>query len=254
MENTEHGEAPVIEGVESEALPPIVDERPQQEQQQAVGEQDEAKKFQSMYDRKTAEYERLNSQVEELRKYEQLGNVLKQRPDVVDAMRQQLSGQVSEPQQEQQSKGQVDEDSFDPWEAYYKPGSPSYEMRVGQERALVSEAVNDELSGIREQVALNNVRQELTTKYGMEDPAHVNDFLQFATNPRDEVPLDVLIDVYRKHRGVTNEQAAQNMEAVHKSQNIAPTAGIVQGAAPEKPSEMDDVWSGIMNASNKNRI
>ena len=253
MENTEHGEAAVIEQVEGEALPPIVDERPQQEQYEAQVEQDEAKKFQSMYDKKTADYERLNKEMEDLRKYEQLGNVLKQRPDVVDAMRQQLSGQVSEPQQQKPS-GQVDEDSFDTWEAYYNPGSPSYEMRVGQERALVNEAVNEQLSGIREQVALNNVKQELTTKYGMEDPAHVNDFLQFATNPRDEVPLDVLIDVYRKHRGSTNEQATQNMEAVQKSQNIAPTAGIVQGAAPEKPSEIDDVWSGIMNASNKNRI
>ena len=253
MENTEHGEATVIEQVEGEALPPIVDERPQQEGYEAPVEQDEAKKFQSMYDKKAAEYERLNKEVEDLRKYEQLGNVLKQRPDVVDAMRHQLSGQASEPQQ-QRSNSQVDEDSFDPWEAYYKPGSPSYEMRVGQERALVSEAVNEQLSGIREQVALNNVRRELETKYGMQDPEHVNDFLQFATNPRDEVPLEVLIDVYRKHRGSTNEQATQNMEAVQKSQNIAPTAGIVQGAAPEKPSEIDDVWSGIMNASNKNRI
>jgi len=251
MENTEHGEATIIEGVEGDTLPPVVDERPQQEEYVAQDEQSEAKKFQSMYDKKTADYERLNNEVAELRKYEQLGNVLKQRPDVVDAMRNQLSGQKSEPQK---SNGQVDEDSFDPWEAYYKPGSPSYEMRVGQERALVGEAVNEQLSGIREQVALNNVKQELATKYGMEDQEHVNDFLQFATNPRDEVPLDVLIDVYRKHRGVTNEQAAQNMEAVQKSKNIAPTAGIVQGAAPEKPSEIDDVWSGIMNASNKNRI
>jgi hypothetical protein len=32
----------------------------------------------------------------------------------------------------------VTEDSFDPWEAYYKPGSPSYEMRVEQEKSCCS--------------------------------------------------------------------------------------------------------------------
>lgn len=112
-----------IEGVEGEVLEEVV------EPVQVGGESvhpteevvDDAKKFQSMYDKKTADYEKLNNELEELRKYEQLGRVLQDRPDVVEAMRNTLSGNTAS----KEEAPKVTEDSFDPWEAYYKPGSPS---------------------------------------------------------------------------------------------------------------------------------
>ncbi len=147
-----------------------------------------------MYDKKAAEYDRLNNEVKELRKYSQLGEVLNNRPDVVEAMKNTLSGSSNKPKQETE----LTEDSFDPWEAYYKPGSPSYEMRVSQEKALVNDAVKQQFSGMQEQMALNNLKQELNTKYGFDDPAMANDFIQFATQPKEDIPLDMLVDVYRK--------------------------------------------------------
>ena len=95
MENAMNGEVDTIEGVEGEVLEQVVE--PEQvggKPVQEVGEQpiDDAKKFQSMYDKRTAEYEKLNYEVEELRKYKQLGEVLEKRPDVVEAMRNTLSG------------------------------------------------------------------------------------------------------------------------------------------------------------------
>ena len=90
-----------------------------------------------MYDKKSADYDKLNNEIEELRKYQQLGKVLQDRPDVVEAMRNTLSGNTASKQEEPK----VTEDSFDPWEAYYKPGSPSYEMRVQQEKAVAQQAV-----------------------------------------------------------------------------------------------------------------
>ena len=69
-----------IEGVEGEVLEQVVEpEQVGEAPQQATGEEvvDESKKFQSMYDRKSADYEKLNSEVEELRKYQQLGKVIK---------------------------------------------------------------------------------------------------------------------------------------------------------------------------------
>ena len=115
MENTMHENA-TIEGVEGEVLEQVVE--PEQvggAPQQATGEEvvDESKKFQSMYDRKSADYEKLNSEVEELRKYQQLGKVLQDRPDVVEAMRNTLSGNEASNKEEPK----VTEDSFDPWEA-----------------------------------------------------------------------------------------------------------------------------------------
>tara|TARA_R110002124_G_scaffold241148_2_gene406424 strand:- start:104 stop:868 length:765 start_codon:yes stop_codon:yes gene_type:complete len=254
MEDAMNGDANTIEGVEGQVLEQVVEpykvggEAPEQEAELPI---DDAKKFQSMYDRKTADYDKLNNEVEELRKYQQLGKVLEQRPDVVEAMRNTLSG--GKQVEEQPKQEQLSEDAFDPWEAYYKPGSPSYEMRVSQEKNLVNNAVQEQFSGLQKQMALNNLKQDLATKHGFEDPAMADDFIQFATNPRDELPIDMLVDVYRKYKG-GEQRVSPNLEAVQRTQKIAPTAGIVQGASPEQPNEIDNVWSGVMGVSSRNKI
>jgi len=246
-----NGDANTIEGVEGQVLEQVVEPEQVGGQPAEQGYEqpiDDAKKFQSMYDRKTADFDKLNNEVEELRKYQQLGKVLEQRPDVVEAMRNTLSG--GKQVEEQPKQEQLSEDAFDPWEAYYKPGSPSYEMRVSQEKNLVNNAVQEQFSGLQKQMALNNLKQDLATKHGFEDPAMADDFIQFATNPRDELPIDMLVDVYRKYKG-GEQRVSPNLEAVQRTQKIAPTAGVVQGASPEQPNEIDNVWSGVMGQSNR---
>ncbi len=246
-----NGDANTIEGVEGQVLEQVVEPEQVGSQPAEQGYEqpiDDAKKFQSMYDRKTADFDKLNNEVEELRKYQQLGKVLEQRPDVVEAMRNTLSG--GKQVEEQPKQEQLSEDAFDPWEAYYKPGSPSYEMRVSQEKNLVNNAVQEQFSGLQKQMALNNLKQDLATKHGFDDPAMADDFIQFATNPRDELPIDMLVDVYRKYKG-GEQRVSPNLEAVQRTQKIAPTAGIVQGASPEQPNEIDNVWSGVMGQSNR---
>jgi hypothetical protein len=250
MENTMHENA-TIEGVEGEVLEEVV------EPVQVGGESvqpteevvDDAKKFQSMYDKKTADYEKLNNELEELRKYEQLGRVLQDRPDVVEAMRNTLSGNTAS----KEEAPKVTEDSFDPWEAYYKPGSPSYEMRVEQEKAVAQQAVQEQMAGFQQQMAISNLRQDLSSKHGITDPQMADDFIQFATTPREDLPLDMLVDVYRKYKG-GEEKVSPNLEAVQKTKTIPTTAGVVQGSAPEQPNELDDVWQGVMNSSRNTKI
>ncbi len=251
MEDTMH-ENTTIEGVEGEVLEQVVEpeqvggEAPAPEGEEVV---DEAKKFQSMYDKKSADYDKLNNEVEELRKYQQLGKVLQDRPDVVEAMRNTLSGNTASKQEEPK----VTEDSFDPWEAYYKPGSPSYEMRVEQEKAVAQQAVQEQMAGFQQQMAINNLKQDLASKHGITDPNMAEDFIQFATTPREELPLDLLVDVYRKHKG-GEEKVSPNLEAVQKTKTIPTTAGVVQGSAPEQPNELEDVWKGVMSISNRKQI
>ena len=250
MQDTMH-ENTTIEGVEGEVLEEVVEPvqvggEPAQPAEEVV---DDAKKFQSMYDKKAADYDKLNNELEELRKYEQLGRVLQDRPDVVEAMRNTLSG--NEASKEEAPK--VTEDSFDPWEAYYKPGSPSYEMRVQQEKAVAQQAVQEQMQGFQQQMAINNLRQDLASKHGMTDPQMADDFIQFATTPREDLPLDMLVDVYRKYKG-GEEKVSPNLEAVQKTKTIPTTAGVVQGSAPEQPNELDDVWQGVMNSSRNTKI
>ena len=249
MEDTMH-ENTAIEGVEGEVLEQVVE--PVQvggESAQPAEVVDDAKKFQSMYDKKAAEYDKLNNELEELRKYEQLGKVLQDRPDVVEAMRNTLSGNTAS----KEEAPKVTEDSFDPWEAYYKPGSPSYEMRVQQEKAVAQQAVQEQMAGFQQQMAINNLRQDLASKHGITDPNMADDFIQFATTPREDLPLEMLVDVYRKYKG-GEEKVSPNLEAVQKTKTIPTTAGVVQGSAPEQPNELDDVWQGVMNSSRNTKI
>ncbi len=250
MEDTMH-ENTTIEGVEGEVLEQVVE--PEQvsgeRAQQAEEVIDDAKKFQSMYDKKAADYDKLNNELEELRKYEQLGRVLQDRPDVVEAMRNTLSGNTAN----KEEAPKVTEDSFDPWEAYYKPGSPSYEMRVEQEKAVAQQAVQEQMAGFQQQMAINNLKQDLASKHGMTDPNMADDFIQFATSPREDLPLDMLVDVYRKYKG-GEDRVSPNLEAVQKTKAIPTTAGVVQGSAPEQPNELDDVWQGVMNSSRNTKI
>ena len=217
--------------------------------------ENETRKFQSMYDKQKADYESLKSQYEELAPMQDLRKVLDERPDVVELMRNKLEGRpVQETIQQQDDTDTVDESSFDPWEAYYKPESPSYKMRMTQEKALVDEAVGQHMSQLQGQVALQNLRNELSSNYNMQDEKDVNEFIEFATTPRDQLPMDLLIDVYRKYYNKGSDNVSPNMEAVKATQSIPKTAGILQGGEPPQKNEQDSAWDRILQAGQAGRI
>ena len=215
----------------------------------------ETRKFQSMYDKQRADYEKLQGDYQSLKPMSELQQVLESRPDVVEAMREKLEGKkVQETIREKDDTNTVDESSFDPWEAYYKPESASYKMRTTQERALVDEAVGKHMSQIQGQVALQNLRNELSSSYDMKDEKDINDFIDFATTPRDQLPIELLIDVYRKHYNKGSDNISPNMEAVKAAQNIPRTAGILQGGEPPRKNEQDSAWDRILQAGQSGRI
>ena len=215
----------------------------------------ETRKFQSMYDKQKADYEKLQGDYKNLQPMSELQQVLESRPDVVEAIRDKLEGKNSqETIREEDDPNTVDESSFDPWEAYYKPESDSYKMRTTQERALVDEAVGKHMSQIQGQVALQNLRNELSSSYDMHDEKDINDFIDFATTPRDQLPIDLLIDVYRKHYNKGVDNVSPNMEAVKAAQSIPRTAGILQGGEPPRKNEQDSAWDRILQAGQAGRI
>ena len=217
--------------------------------------ENETRKFQSMYDKQKADYEKLQGDYKNLQPMSELQQVLESRPDVVEAIRDKLEGKSSqETIREQDDPNSVDESSFDPWEAYYKPESASYKMRTSQEKALVDEAVGQHMSQIQGQVALQNLRNELSSNYNMQDEKDINDFIDFATTPRDQLPIDLLIDVYRKHYNKGTDNISPNMEAVKATQSIPRTAGILQGGEPPRKNEQDSAWDRILQAGQAGRI
>ena len=139
----------------------------------------ETKKFQSMYDRS-------QSEVGRLKKLEPIGELLESRPDLVQV----LQDKIVNPDGGSEQKAQLDENDFNPWDAYYKPDSPSYKHRVEKEQETVGSAVNQIRNEFAQREAqaqqrqfLNTTVNELKSKHNMNDE-QVNHFLEWSAQPK----------------------------------------------------------------------
>jgi len=233
----------------------ITDEGNEEEVNYATDWENESRKFQSMYDKQKAEYESLQGEVQTLEPLKQLQSVLESRPDVVQAIQERLEGRPAANNEAQSTENDVDETSFDPWEAYYKPDSPSYKLRVGKEKALVNEAVSEQMAGIQSQVAMQNLKSELKSKYNMTDDNEIDQFINFAMTPREQLPVDFLINVYKQfYNKGTNAPSSENIQAVAETQAMPRSAGVLQGGDPQVKSEIDVSWDRILKAGNAGRL
>ena len=206
----------------------------------------EAKKFQSMYDKKTAEHENLQSESENLL---QLRDALNARPELVDVIEQNLAGESVAGEKSGES---TTPDNFDPWDAYYKPESESYKFRVSNEKKLVHETVDNELARLKNDMAMNNLQNELVSKHNLgQDDAQ--EFLRFATTPKANLPIETLIKVWKEGKGVT-AKPNENKEAVKAAKSVPKSAGVLQGGEQPSKTEGDQVWDRIMSAGNRGRL
>ena len=96
-----------------------------QDEGQATGEssnanwEEQAKYFQS-------EKDKLASENQNLKKYEAIGNLLQQRPDIASTITAMVQGGTGQPVGPQRIE--LEKDEFDPWEAYNDPKSKSYKL------------------------------------------------------------------------------------------------------------------------------
>ena len=192
--------------------------------------ENESKKWQSLYDKSQSSLSKLEGALE-------------------TAVQMQNNNTAVNQQKEQVP--QVSEEEFNPWDAYYKPESPSYKMRVAQEQQSVQSAIEGHMSKMNENIALNNTINELKNVHKMPDE-DVKDFLQFVTQPRENVGLDNLVKLWMDVNGKKRQQGVYNsLEAVKQSRKNPVTPGAIQGADPRtRPkSESDSAWEGIMGAA-----
>ena len=160
-----------------------------------------------------------------------------------------LSGESVEGKE---SEGSTTPENFDPWDAYYKPESESYKFRVGQEKQLVHETVDNELAKLQNQMAMNNLKTELVSEHNLgKDDAER--FLQFATTPKANLPIETLIKVWKENEG-KGAKVSENMEAVKKTKSIPKPAGVLQGGEQPQKSEADQVWDRVMSAGTRGRL
>ena len=210
------------------------------EGQESMDWQKEAKKFQSMYDKAEAEKKHMDQ-------YKPLVNLLEQRPDLVETLRDSIVGNTGE--DKKTDTAQLQDDEVNPWDAYNKPGSPSYEMRVKQEEARINNAVNNAMRGQEQKQFISNTMNKLESDFGM-NKDEVQEFMQFAQQPKDNVPLDNLVKLFKMNKGEYKEPVIQKPD----TSNQARTAGVLQGGSVPTKSEQDGMWDQILNAANAGSI
>lgn len=202
-----------------------------------VNWEDESKKWQSMYDKSQTSLNKLEDALS-------------------TAVEMQQSQQNSTVSQQTEAIPQVTEEEFNPWDAYYKPDSPSYKLRVNQQKEMVNGAIEGHLRQMNESIALNNTINELKNVHKMPDE-EVKEFLEFVTQPKEQIGLDNLVKLYQDVNGRKGGQQGvyDSLEAVRASKKAPVTAGAIQGQDSRVKRNPDDqAWKGVLEANNTGRL
>ena len=208
--------------------------------------EEQAKYFQS-------EKDKLAGKVENLKKFEAIGNLLQQRPDIantITAMAQGGSGQPVGPQRVELGK-----DEFDPWEAYNDPKSKSYKFRQQELQDSIGEAVNQRMAGVVKQQGVQQLKSNLTQQ-GL-TPQEVDSFMSFAAKNPGEYGVEGAIKMWRAVMNDgqgTVDPSASPLDNVRQTQAAPTPGGILQGQQPQVKSEKDGLWDAISAAGSRKGV
>ena len=208
-----------------------------------LDEDAEARKFQSIYDRSQAE-------LGELKKYEPLVDLLESRPDLVKV----LQDNISNPTDGNQSSPAGEVDDFNPWDAFDPKKDTASRRLVKTEMQniagqAISKAMAEQQSKMQTEMHLNNTVNELRNNYKMSD-GDIKEFLQFSTQPKEQVGLNNLVKLWRDVSGVSQNNT-DTLNAVKAAQDTPRSAGVLQGQPVQNKSERDQVWDDVLNAGGR---
>ena len=199
-----------------------------------VPQEDDARKFQSMYDKAQAE----------LDKVKPVAQLFQENPELVDVVRNHLSG--GKGQDEENIK--INEEEFNPWDAHTNPNSKSYQLREQEIEKAVSSQMQNYMRRLEAQRSVDNLKLKAQTEYKLSND-DANEFVEFVTKPKEQLPLETLFSVWNANKnGIP--RANQNIESVKKTQQRPKSAGLVQGGEPPQLSDNDNMWSNILKAGN----
>ena len=189
-------------------------------QQQESGDdwESQAKYFQS-------EKDKLHTENQKLKQYEQVGQMLESRPDIVQAVSSMLQGgqQAEQPQRVELSK-----DEFDPWEAYNDPSSKSYKYRQQELQETIDKAVSSQVGSVQKDVGMNKLQTELANK-GL-DAEQISSFMDFASKNPAEYGIDGAINMWQAvtQQPTEGESNTENpLDAIRQNQAVPQQAGVL---------------------------
>jgi len=209
-------------------------------QQGSSNWEDQAKYHQS-------EKDKLYAENQSLKKYEKVGKFLESRPDIV----QNITEQVKGGQPTQAEKVALNKEEFDPWEAYNDPSSKSYKFREQELKDTINGAVENAVSGVKEQMGMNNLNQELSKK-GLNEE-QIESFVEFAKKNPAEYGIDGALKMWDAVENGNTEQvqeASNNpYDQIRQQETAPPQGGVLTGQQPVTKSESENLWDGVLGAS-----
>jgi len=212
-------------------------------QQQESGDdwESQAKYFQS-------EKDKLHAENQKLKQYEQVGQMLESRPDIVQAVTGMLQGgqQAQQPQRIELSK-----DEFDPWEAYNDPSSKSFKFRQQELQDTINQAVSSQVGSVQREVGIGKLQTELANR-GL-NAEQISSFMDFASKNPAEYGIDGAINMWQSvtQKPTEGESKENPLDAIRQNQAVPQQAGVLNGQQPVKKDEKEAMWDSIMKAGSR---
>ena len=216
-------------------------------QQQESGNdwESQAKYFQS-------EKDKLQAENQKLKQYEQVGQMLESRPDIVNT----ISGMVQGGQPAVQEKRvELSKDEFDPWEAYNDPSSKSYKFRQQELQETINTAVQSQVGDVKKEVGMTKLQTELANK-GL-NQEQITSFMDFASKNPAEYGIDGVINMWQSvtQKPTEGESNTNNpLDAIRQNQAVPQQAGILNGEKPVKKDDKDSMWDAIAKAGSRANV
>ena len=208
----------------------------------------QAKYFQS-------EKDKLHTENQKLKQYEQIGKMLVSRPDIVNT----ISGMVQGGQPAQEARIELSKDEFDPWEAYNDPSSKSYQFRQQELQDTINNAVQnqvgEQVGAVQKQVGMNQLQTELTNR-GL-NAEQIESFVDFASKNPAEYGIDGAINMWQSvtQKPTESEQSNNNpLDAIRQNQSVPQQAGILNGEKPITKDEKESMWESITKAGSRTNV
>jgi len=213
--------------------------------------ENQAKYFQS-------EKDKLHTENQKLKQYEQIGQMLESRPDIVQTITGMVQNPVGQPTVPQRVT--MGKDEFDPWAAYNDPASKSYQFRQQEMQESINSAVEGQLAGVQRQVGITELKSRLKSK-GLNDQ-QVDSFMQFASKNPAEYGVDGAINMWKSMNPQQgghmpppqNRPPVNPMSNVRKNVGVPQQAGVLNGQQPVRKNRKDSMWDAITNSGSRNNV
>ena len=198
-----------------------------------------------------SEKDKLYAENQKLKQYEQIGQMLESRPDIVNT----ITGILKGGQPTQPERITLDKDEFDPWEAYNDPASKSYKFRQQELQDSIDNAVQGQMQGVQKQVGMNELKSQLQAK-GLNDQ-EIDSFMEFASKNPAEYGVDGAINMWQAvtQKPTEGESNTDNpLDAIRQNQAVPQQAGILNGEKPVKKDDKDSMWDAITKAGSRTNV